>query len=225
MTEPITPAPAATATVSSIRHGMSVADLKQSFVDNLVCALGRGPKLATRSRPVRRSRTHRARSRPRHAACRQSARSPARLRVVAYLSAEFLPGPHLMNNLLNLGIVEPMRQALAELEMDLDELPSRRKNRASATAASGRLASCYMDSMASLDVPRSGTASGTSSASSIRPSRTAGRRRSPTSGCATGIPGRSRVPRSPARCGPAATPRSGTTITGGSASAGCPATS
>jgi len=48
MTEPTPPAPAGTTTVSSIRRGTSVADLKQSFIDNLACALGRGPALATR---------------------------------------------------------------------------------------------------------------------------------------------------------------------------------
>ena len=36
-------------------------------------------------------------------------------RVVAYLSAEFLPGPHLANNLLNLGLTESTRQAMTEL--------------------------------------------------------------------------------------------------------------
>jgi len=37
------------------------------------------------------------------------------VRAVAYLSAEFLPGPHLAANLLNLGITDTVRQALAEL--------------------------------------------------------------------------------------------------------------
>jgi starch phosphorylase len=41
-------------------------------------------------------------------------------RVVCYLSAEFLMGPHLKNNILNLGIGEPLQQALKELGLDLD---------------------------------------------------------------------------------------------------------
>ena len=41
---------------------------------------------------------------------------------MAYLSAEFLMGPHLGNNLINLGIHDTARQALAELGLDLDEL-------------------------------------------------------------------------------------------------------
>jgi glycogen phosphorylase len=36
-------------------------------------------------------------------------------RVVAYRSAEFLPGPHLANNLLNLGLTENARKAMKEL--------------------------------------------------------------------------------------------------------------
>src|SRR5689334_2524123 len=43
-------------------------------------------------------------------------------RRIAYLSAEFLPGPHLANNLLNLGIAEVTREALGERGYDLDEL-------------------------------------------------------------------------------------------------------
>ena len=43
-------------------------------------------------------------------------------RRVAYLSAEFLPGPHLANNLLNLGITEVTRKALHELGYKLDEI-------------------------------------------------------------------------------------------------------
>ena len=43
-------------------------------------------------------------------------------RVVAYFSAEFLPGPHLANNLLNLGIFEQTRQAISELGLNLDEI-------------------------------------------------------------------------------------------------------
>jgi len=44
------------------------------------------------------------------------------IRVVSYLSAEFLMGPHLGNALVNLGIVEETRQAVAKLGLDLDDL-------------------------------------------------------------------------------------------------------
>jgi hypothetical protein len=56
-------------------------------------------------------------------------------RRVAYLSAEFLLGPHLANNLLNLGITEAAREAMSGLGYDLDEILRRKKNPVSAMAA------------------------------------------------------------------------------------------
>src|SRR5262249_12638412 len=97
-----------------VRTGMSVADLRQSFVDNLLCGLGRVQRAATPNDIYTalaltiRDRVHKQGVRTMEARSRQEAR------VVAYLSAEFLPGPHLANNLVNLGITEPVRQALAE---------------------------------------------------------------------------------------------------------------
>jgi starch phosphorylase len=72
------------------------------------------------------------------------------------LSAEFLPGPHLGNNLLNLGITEPTRQAMAELGLNLDELVEQEEEPGLGNGGLGRLASCYLDSMASLEVPAIG---------------------------------------------------------------------
>ena len=103
-----------------IRTGLSVADLKQSFLDNLFCGLGRVPMAATRNDAYTalalavRDRVLKKGVRTLEAYTEQDAR------VVAYLSAEFLPGPHLANNLLSLGITEPTRQALAELGLNLD---------------------------------------------------------------------------------------------------------
>jgi len=153
VTEPALPA---APTVSSLRRGMTVADLKQSFIDNLVCTLGRGPKLATpHDLYAALALTVRDRVLDRGVQTVRELAGPS-ARIVAYLSAEFLPGPHLMNNLVNLGIVEPMRQALAELELDLDRLAEEEEEPGLGNGGLGRLASCYMDSMASLDVPALG---------------------------------------------------------------------
>jgi starch phosphorylase len=154
MAEPITPpAPAGVpAAVSSLRHGMSVADLKQSFIDNLVCAVGRGPKLATpHDLYIALALTVRDRVLDRGVETTRALAGPSS-RIVAYLSAEFLPGPHLMNHLLNLGIVSEMRQALAELDLDLDALAEEEEEPGLGNGGLGRLASCYMDSLASLEV-------------------------------------------------------------------------
>ncbi len=77
-------------------------------------------------------------------------------RVVAYLSAEFLPGPHLANNLLNLGIMEEARQALSEFGLDLDQVMEQEEEPGLGNGGLGRLASCFMDSLASVDVPAVG---------------------------------------------------------------------
>jgi starch phosphorylase len=77
-------------------------------------------------------------------------------RVVAYLSAEFLPGPHLAYNLLNLGIVEPTRQALSEFGLNLDQVVEQEEEPGLGNGGLGRLAACFLDSLASLEVPAVG---------------------------------------------------------------------
>src|SRR5215471_13234509 len=78
-----------------VRTGMSVADLRQSFLDNLFCGLGRVPMAATPNDIYTalaftvRDRVHKQGVRTMEELCEQEAR------VVAYLSAEYLPGPHL----------------------------------------------------------------------------------------------------------------------------------
>ena len=138
------------------RCGLSVADLKQSFLDNLLCALGRVPMAATRhdhytalALTVRDRLLKQSVRTLEHYAGRDS-------RVVAYLSAEFLPGPHLANNLLSLGITEPARQALAELDINLDDVIEQEEEPGLGNGGLGRLASCYLDSLASVEVPAVG---------------------------------------------------------------------
>src|SRR5215831_15078898 len=77
-------------------------------------------------------------------------------RRVAYLSAEYLPGPHLANNLLNLGITEVTREALRELGYDLDEFVAQEEEAGLGNGGLGRLASCFMDLLASVEVPAVG---------------------------------------------------------------------
>lgn len=73
-------------------------------------------------------------------------------RIVSYLSAEFLLGPHLENNLLNLGLLEAARTALAELGQDYDWIASQEEEPGLGNGGLGRLAACYMDSLATLGV-------------------------------------------------------------------------
>ena len=147
----ILPAP-----VADQRTGLSVSALKQSFLDSLFCGLGRVPSAATpndlyvalalavRDRVLKQGvqtlETYHARD----------------ARVVAYLSAEYLPGPHLTKSLLDLGIWEQTRQAVAELGCDLDHLVNQEEEPGLGNGGLGRLASCFMDSLASLEVPAIG---------------------------------------------------------------------
>src|SRR5262245_8586689 len=75
---------------------------------------------------------------------------------VYYLSIEYLIGRLLFDALANLGLVEPARAALSGLGVDLDELRALEPDAALGNGGLGRLAACFMDSMASLGIPACG---------------------------------------------------------------------
>jgi hypothetical protein len=130
---------------TGVRTGTSVADLRQLFLDNLFCSLGRVPMAATPN-DIYTALALTVRDRVHEQGVRtMEARSEQEARVVAYLSAEFLPGPHLANNLLNLGIVELARQALAEFGLDLDEVIEQEEEPGLGNGGLGRLASCLLE--------------------------------------------------------------------------------
>ena len=75
---------------------------------------------------------------------------------VYYLSLEFLIGRLLFDNLNNLGMTETIRAALAGLDVDLDKLRTLEPDAALGNGGLGRLAACYMESMATLGIPAHG---------------------------------------------------------------------
>ncbi|HEX9405303.1 MAG TPA: glycogen/starch/alpha-glucan phosphorylase [Steroidobacteraceae bacterium] len=77
-------------------------------------------------------------------------------RTVAYLSAEFLMGPHLANNLINLGIFDPAKQCMTELGLNFEELLQQEEEPGLGNGGLGRLAACFLDSLATLEVPAVG---------------------------------------------------------------------
>ena len=85
-----------------------------------------------------------------------SAPAPTPTRVVAYLSAEFLTGPHLGNSLVNLGLWDAARDAVASVGQDLATLVEYEEEPGLGNGGLGRLAACYMDSLATLNVPAIG---------------------------------------------------------------------
>ena len=70
-----------------------------------------------------------------------------------YISIEFLTGPLLVNNLLNLGIYESCRDIINKMGLDFDELIEFEPDPALGNGGLGRLAACFLDSLASMDMP------------------------------------------------------------------------
>ncbi|MEB3350384.1 MAG: glycogen/starch/alpha-glucan phosphorylase [Cyanobacteriota bacterium] len=78
-------------------------------------------------------------------------------RVVAYLSAEFLIGPQLGNNLLMLGIQKEAAEALRRFGVeDLETILEVEEEPGLGNGGLGRLAACYLESLASLEIPATG---------------------------------------------------------------------
>lgn len=73
-----------------------------------------------------------------------------------YFSAEFLVGRALLNNLINLGLYDEAKQAITELGFDLNEILEVEKDPGLGNGGLGRLASCFMDSCATLNLPVTG---------------------------------------------------------------------
>ena len=117
-------------------------------------------------------------------------------RRVYYLSLEFLIGRLLVDSLTNLGIVEPMRAALASLDVDLDKLRDVEPDAAWAMAASAVSPPASWKAWRRSPSPPMATASATTTACSARPSSTAGSTSFPRTGWSSATPGSSRARRS-----------------------------
>jgi len=75
---------------------------------------------------------------------------------VYYLSLEYLLGRSLGNSLINLGLYDTCKEALAELDLDLDEILEAEMEAGLGNGGLGRLAACFLDSMATLGIPAHG---------------------------------------------------------------------
>jgi starch phosphorylase len=134
----------------------NVEELKQSFLDNLLRRQGRTLETATAND------RYRAMAQTAHQLLMERWVSTEQIyaktggKTVYYLSAEFLMGPHLGNALLNLNAVESVRVALSELGIDLNEVLNQEEEPGLGNGGLGRLAACYLDSLATLDIPAVG---------------------------------------------------------------------
>ncbi len=77
-------------------------------------------------------------------------------RKLYYVSAEFLVGKLLSNNLINLGIFDEVRSVLAQAGKDLSEIEELEPEPSLGNGGLGRLAACYLDSAATLNLPADG---------------------------------------------------------------------
>jgi starch phosphorylase len=135
------------------RTGLSVEAIRQAFLDNLFYVQGRFPEVATmHDNYSALAYTLRDRLLRRWLATVQTYKQTD-CRTVCYLSAEYLPGPQTTNNLLNLGIMENTREALAGLGLDLDAIIESEEEPGLGNGGLGRLAACFMDSLATLQIP------------------------------------------------------------------------
>ena len=140
----------------STRTGQSVEALAQGLRDNLFFQLARFSQVAS-SNDYYLALAYTVRDRLLHRWVQTVlAYREQRARTVVYLSAEFLLGPHLGNNLLNLGIEQPVRQALIAMGLDLDDLLRQEEEPGLGNGGLGRLAACYLDALATLEIPTIG---------------------------------------------------------------------
>ena len=138
------------------RTGLGLKTLKRALLDNLFYVQGRFPDVATPN-DYYQALAYTVRDRLLHRWIKTAqAYKINRSRTVCYLSAEYLLGPHLGNNLINLGVMKDVKQAVEDLGLDLEELMEQEEEPGLGNGGLGRLAACYMDSLATLEIPAIG---------------------------------------------------------------------
>jgi glycogen phosphorylase len=144
--------------LANVRTGLGADAIAAALIDNLHCLQGKLPQHATRNDwYMALAFTVRDRMMERYVATVESIiRTNTNAKAVAYLSAEFLTGPHLGNGLINLGIWQAVDEALSRLGQDLSSLLEQEEEPGLGNGGLGRLAACYMDSLATLNVPAIG---------------------------------------------------------------------
>jgi glycogen phosphorylase len=138
------------------RTGMGAPALQRAITDHLRYSIGR-PAAALRPEHYYRALALAVRDRmqDRRVASTQTSLDLGS-KVTCYLSAEFLMGPQLGNNLLNLGLEGAAKSALAAMGQKLDEVLACEEEPGLGNGGLGRLAACYLDSLATLERPAIG---------------------------------------------------------------------
>ena len=142
--------------VEDDRTGMSEETLKRAIADSLYYVQGKGEYFATvhdfymavahsvrdriLQRRIQTAKTH----------------SEQEVKTVYYLSAEFLMGRYTGNSLINLGLYEKIKTVLKESGLELEDLLEQEREPGLGNGGLGRLAACYLDSLATLEIPAVG---------------------------------------------------------------------
>jgi len=143
------------------RTSLSARSIKQGILEHLIYSLGRSPHEAP-EQAYYKALALAIRDRLQHRWINtvqnylKGVRLKKDVKVVCYFSAEFMIGPQLGNSLINLGIEPEVRIAVADLGKDLDELIALEAEPGLGNGGLGRLAACYLDSLATLERPAIG---------------------------------------------------------------------
>ncbi len=138
------------------RTARSVEAIRRSFVDNLFYITGKSFENATPiDHYIALAYTIRDRLLSRFTAPNKI-HLREKTKNVAYLSAEFLIGPQLGNNILNLEMWENTSEAMSELGLDINRIIDTEPEPGLGNGGLGRLAACYMDSLATMEIPAIG---------------------------------------------------------------------
>jgi starch phosphorylase len=138
------------------RVGRSTEALRRSLIDNLFYITGRSLDKASNNHIyIALAYTIRDRMLEGFISTGKTYKT-SKAKTVCYFSAEYLLGPHLANNILNLDLWGNLVQATLELGLDMDVILKHEPEPGLGNGGLGRLAACYMDSLATLEIPAIG---------------------------------------------------------------------
>jgi len=145
------------ATSLEVRTGMDVESLKQAITEHLFYQQGRNiVNTSLNDLYLAVSYAVGDRLKQREHRTMNAVFENNNIRLVSYLSAEFLMGPQLGVNLIAMDIMDEMKQALEELGFNLSEIIAQEAEPGLGNGGLGRLAACYIDSLASQEIPAIG---------------------------------------------------------------------
>ncbi|WP_417158779.1 glycogen/starch/alpha-glucan phosphorylase [Spirulina subsalsa] len=142
--------------VEDDRTGMSPETLKRAFADNLFYIQGKYYRWAT-ANDFYMALAYTVRDRLIHRFIKtMNTYEEQNVKVVCYFSAEFLMGRHLENNMINLGIYEDMKKVVEDAGLNWGDILDQEHDPGLGNGGLGRLAACFLDSLANLEIPAIG---------------------------------------------------------------------